>query len=382
MKIASLVIALLMSLSLVACGGSSAQIPEKTINTPEPKVESGTEHESNVLDDNIYKNLTNIFIDPIDEIISCDIKDATVNLWYYTWNEDVDNPIYGLKYTLFADDTLGVGILSNEDYSRNAVLTVDLYGPNEEDFSGLLSTLDWHPQSESEGEDPIGYVFTEDSIILVNDSVYYEEFDNPECEKIYELYNINAMAEVMGINIQNSLAKVSSIDDAFEIQNNLESAIYYGVRGYNNYVDINPYGVIISDYDELVTALEDPYNSPLEEVVTFIDELSEFDPSDEPYDDGSDYSSPSSSGSHHHSYFYNNLPDAVKQYIDNGYHVYMITHGVTKGYYTAQKYGDGKMFTLICSESPTASIQPEQVLISSTGNYIDGSYSVTDITDW
>ena len=60
----------------------------------------------------------------------------------------------------------------------------------------------------------------------------------------------------------------------------------------------------------------------------------------------------------------------------------MITHGVTKGYYTAQKYGDGKMFTLICSESPTASIQPEQVLISSTGNYIDGSYSVTDITDW
>lgn len=384
MKIASLVIALLMSLSLVACGGSSAQIPEETVNDPKPKMESSTKpEESNILDDNIYKNLTNTFITPISDLITIDVKDADVGIWYTTWNDETDYDTFDMKYTLFADDISGIGIVSNEDYSKNEVLVVDIYDPDEDAFNELLNSLDWHPAEfnpDPENADPNGYIVTEDSIILVNSTLYYEEFENcPNYSKIYELYNINALAKAMGVNIQDAVTKVSSMEDACDIQYYLENALYYGIRGYDNYVNINPFGIVISDYDDIVTAIDNPYDSILQEVSTLIDEMNSGITLDGDY---GNESYPSSGSSSHHTYFYNQLPAEVQQCIDNGNRVYMIEHGLAKGYYTARNDGQGKMFTLICSSNPNTSTQPELILYSDVGNHIGSGYSVTDVTDW
>lgn len=147
MKITSLVVAILMTLSLVACRGSDVQISAESNseNNPEPEVEAKIEStETHDLDDNIYKDLTNTFVTPISDLITIDVKDADVGIWYTTWNDETDYDTFDMKYTLFADDISGIGIVSNEDYSKNEVLVVDIYDPDEDEFNKLLNSLDWH----------------------------------------------------------------------------------------------------------------------------------------------------------------------------------------------------------------------------------------------
>lgn len=360
MKLASIVIAVIMSLSMAACGGSTQK------NQPNP-IPSATQSVSQ--QENPYEDLTNCFVRPISFFIDFNADDY--DIFIGTWG-DTDGHA-SLKFASYDADPYEYTVIVNENYTIKKMLSVEIDNPDKQEFSDFLSTLDWHPDTESNVEYPYGYILTEDSAILVTSE-----------DSNITLYNVKALADVLGIDIQQAVTSVESTDDVEDIIYNLIDSLQYGVRGYPIYMKRNPNGAIIDNYEDLVYALNNPYDSELKDIYTeingFYDSRNQLE---EIYEnDNSQSESHSSSSGNGHTYFYNQLPSDVQQYIDAGYRVYMIEHGLAKGYYIAQNDGQGKMFTLICSSNPNTSTQPDQVLYSDTGNHIGSGYSVTDITNW
>ena len=143
-------------------------------------------------------------------------------------------------------------LVANEKMMDKHLLSITLPNPDYQEFSDFLNSVDWHPDSNSSIEDPYGYILCEDSVIIVG----------TDDDKI-TLYNVKALADVMGIDIQDAVARVSSVDDAEDIVSNLIQATQLGVRGYPVYADWNPNGVIIDNYDDLLYSMENPSESQL-----------------------------------------------------------------------------------------------------------------------
>ena len=286
MNLASIILAGLLSLVMTACTSSSIPHTEVSSQNLTEAVESAESspmvEEVDVEEENPYSEITNDFLKTTDEL-GVTINKTKKNGYIDAWNDE--NHESALRYTRYPKSGYGYGILSNEDYSRNVVLWIDIFNPNKENFEEVLNTLDWHPVSTGSIE---GYILTEDSVILVNTTQYYDDYEQDgEC---YELYNLNALATVMGIDIQEYVANVSSMEDAFDIMYGLEEAAYLGTRGYESYLNYNPQGIITDNFDSILVSLNNPYDALYKDVYPQAYNLPEYDDSEIYGDDDSETS--------------------------------------------------------------------------------------------
>lgn len=254
MKLASLVIAVIMSLSLAACGGGSTanQTPasqSKTVTQQATSIQSSQSSQESVETENQYDGITNDFVYPISFLHINDTKED-YDIFIGTWG-DTDGSI-SLKEAKFVKSSKVYELIADEKMMDKHLLSITLPNPDYQEFSEFLSTVDWHPDAESSDDNPYGYIICEDSIIIVG----------TDDDKI-NLYNVKALADVMAIDIQDAVARVSSVDDAEDIVSNLIQATQLGVRGYPVYADWNPNGVIIDNYDDLLYSMENPSESQL-----------------------------------------------------------------------------------------------------------------------
>ena len=94
----------------------------------------------------------------------------------------------------------------------------------------------------------------------------------------------------MGIDIQEYVANVSSMEDAFDIMYGLEEAAYLGTRGYESYLNYNPQGIITDNFDSILVSLNNPYDALYKDVYPQAYNLPEYDDSEMYGDDDSEAS--------------------------------------------------------------------------------------------
>lgn len=358
-KYLSVVLSVAMILSLCACSKSSVPQVEETnqieeiVTTP---IEESPEQMLTTVVDPKFTEIMNTF-----ELRDTDLcgkftgmNDVIANdypgfIETYTWNDSSGYASIQYFYSeeVFDFGTVKYGILSNEDFSRLAVSTITLINCDESKFDDFLVGLDWHPQENpyDESSKYYGYIGTWDSFVTVaNVSTYSDlmnrygktEYMPAETDTIIELTNIGALAYVLGINIDSAIANCDSIMEINSIQTNLENAAYYGVRGYDQYLDINGFGVIISEYDALVYALMDTEHSDLCEVA-YLSSGSGSDPTSDP---NSPYYEPPvnpiGNGSNNSSA--SNYPPKVKEYLSYGYEVYK--HNFCDAFYYKESWNN------------------------------------------
>lgn len=326
MKILGLALAIIITLATTASCGKSTEVQYDTepktapiqerVVTPEPEPE---------VEPSKYDTITNIFL-ATPEYLGISIESETPYEYDTTWNDESYQ--YSLREFVFSNDLLYFGIIANEDLSRSTVAWIDIKNPDKEEFNKLLSTLDWHPEENPYGEDvPYGYISTEDSAILVNGTSFYLQY-NENCE-MYELWNINSIAYVMGIDIQHTLTARTSVNMLWDIVTTLYEANYLGTRGYDSYQDYNAFGIICDDFETIQYSINNPYSgiySAIYDDAHYVEEETpiESDPTPTPS---------------------KKYPPIVNQYIDYGYEVYEFDYCGAIGYY----YRSGFMeYTLFC----------------------------------
>ena len=54
-----------------------------------------------------------------------------------------------------------------------------------------------------------------------------------------------------GVDIQSAISSRDSINLLWDIVTTLNEANYLGTRGYDEYLDYNPYGIICDDFEEI-----------------------------------------------------------------------------------------------------------------------------------
>ena len=284
MKLISVIMALLMAVIMVACSSSSQ--PEAPMSNIETQIEESQESYTRIspqIKENPYSNIKNYFQYTVADLgITLDKENP--DFYTTTWT-NVDEA--SLRYSIYCKSDIGIGIISNEDYSQNAVLWLDIFNVQEDKFAAMIHTLDWHPEDNPDDERPYGYIATGDSIILVNATNVYESYRTDTY--YYELYNINAIADVMGINIQDYLQNITCVEDAFEIASNLNLALYLGTRGYDDYLSINPFGIICEDYETILISLNNPYDGMYADIYSCLDSSDEEPADDSQMEDKSVY---------------------------------------------------------------------------------------------
>lgn len=308
-----------------------------------------------------------------------------LGLYYqYTWNDS--DGAFSLSYFIsradYENSTIYYGILTNEDYSRSALYFVSIENPDIQYFDDMLNAVDFHSLENIDVisgkvyDKPYGYIIMPDKSIIVNGTLWSSTFlsQNQDANSnIYELCDINALAYVLGIDIQAAINGCTGIDDLYQIASNLESAEYYGVRGYDSYLDSNGFGIIMTRYSELESALRNPENSDLSEVA-YLSEMGGSDPTSDP--DSPYYEPPidavTNTGGNFNSVSTNkrNCPEVVQTYLDNGYEVYKINQGLASGFYYAEydSTHQFKTYYLIIQANSSANQHPQPVLYSKYGS--------------
>ena len=229
-----------------------------------------------------------------------------------------------MKTYIFSNSERYLGIIANEDLSRSAVAWIDIKNPDKEEFYKFLETLDWHPEENPYDMDtPYGYISIEESAILVNGTSYYAQY-NEDCE-MYELWNVNSIAYVMGVDIRDTVAIRDSVDLLWDVISTLYDANYLGTRGYDSYLEYNIFGIICDDFETIQYSINNPYNGIYAAIYDDAYYVEEEAPSN---------TAPSKK-----------YPPIVNQYIDYGYEVYEFDYCGAIGYY----YRSGWMeYTLFC----------------------------------
>ncbi len=324
MKIAAIFLALVLTLTTTSSCGESTEVQydepkvaveEVTIPEPEPEPKP---------DPSKYDGITNIFVSPLEDI-DIDLRSEDVNIYQYNASWDDETNQYALRTYVFRNDEMYYGVIANEDLSRSAVAWIDIRNPDRTEFNKLLNTLDWHPEEYPYGESdiPYGYISTEDSAIIVNGTFYYEQYNTEE--EMYELWNINSLAYVMGVDIQSAISSRNSIDLLWDIVTTLNEANYLGTRGYDEYLDYNPYGIICDDFEEIQYSINNPYSgiyAAIYDDVYYVEETP-IEPSTTPS---------------------KKYPPIVNQYIDYGYEVYEFNYCGAVGYYYRSGWAEYILF--------------------------------------
>ncbi|MGO5048641.1 hypothetical protein [Dysosmobacter sp. Sow4_B12] len=382
-----------MSTALVITGCSEGNnSSDETVST-EASFQAGLEEE--FVQSSIYDDVLSIFF--MSDVDMPELNDSTVAYTMDTWNDSEDYKS-GLNISIYYIENTNYefGFVSNEDFSRNRVLWVSVINPDREQFNCMLDKLNYHQEPYRDiatGEIvdiPYGYISVEDTLILINGSNEFmshisdeaQTADGTAIHSAYELLNVKAIADVLGIDANNTLSQCASFSDVNVVYNNLRLAVLYGVRGYEEYWNTNGFGTIMSDYNELSTALSDPENSDLSEVHYLINEGGS-DPTNDP--DSPYYEPPidvnlSSGGSNSFSGFdgrtdygssnKRNCPAIVQAYIDSGYDVYKINQRGASGYYYAEydSTHQFKTYYLIVQANNSTNLHPQQILYSKFGS--------------
>ena len=159
MKLASLVIAVIMSLSLAACGGSTAnQTPasqSKTVTQQATSIQSSQSSQESVETENQYDGITNDFVYPISFLRINDTKED-YDIFIGTWG-DTDGSI-SLKEAKFVKSSKVYELIANEKMMDKHLLSITLPNPDYQEFSEFLSTVDWHPDADSSDDNPYVYI--------------------------------------------------------------------------------------------------------------------------------------------------------------------------------------------------------------------------------
>ena len=157
-------------------------------------------------------------------------------------------------------------VMKSNYWGHSAITAIGFENADRDQLTEYLSEVDFTQYYN----EITGYISTWDSYIIVNNS---HEFNYDT----YEFINLNSIAYVLGIDIQESLANMTFFD-MLDMQAKLEGCIYWGIRGYDEYLKINPDGVIIDNYQDLYDTMENPDNSPMADVFNKVEEES-VDPS-------------------------------------------------------------------------------------------------------
>lgn len=327
-----------MIASLTGCGSvhpivANPQSEIEVTEVPEPLLDTQK--------DSIYDGLSNLF-----EMKDYDLYDWADsdfnyqgNVWETSWNEctGIEHFIYSID-----NDNILVGIMANEARSRAAVVYLDFLNPDAAEFEAFLNNLDY---IKCDSEDPYyGYIATWNSFILVDatkDYISYFLNSAPDSLSISKdttngnyLFNLESYAYVLGIDIQDSLESLTNIDAMLTMYTNLEQCEYFGIRGYEGYLDNNGFGIIIDNYKNLKTALFDPQNSDLAEIY-YLSQNGGSDPTSDPnspmYEppiEGPSTGTTTTKTS--------NYPPKVNEYMSYGYKVYK--HTMCDAYYYRESF--------------------------------------------
>lgn len=283
-KIISMALALVMVLSLCACSSKEQttiqdeSLAEPTVVTEEPEVVE--EPRNPALDK--YIEVFNNFEIRDDEITNYFNFSTSPEDAYYasaTWNDSGDYTTWKCMRTFIAEDVIDdtyfyYGIVINEDYTRKAIAWIffENYDPDvmKEFISGLDFTEEtsWAQEDASGEYYPGGVIQTWDGYVSVTpgEETYTTIIDNSQNAPRYiKFTNYAALEYLYGIDFLMDeyiwdTTDLSNIDEA------LYYADYYGIRGYDSYLDTNGFGIIIKDYPELHYALNNPETSELSEI--------------------------------------------------------------------------------------------------------------------
>lgn len=306
-KYLSIVLSAAMILSLCACSQSTNLQEETIINAveevAEPISEVIIEEPTNPMLDMYFEVFNNFELrdDEISKVYNGDYNVESALYQKETWNDPED--AYGLNgmklfsaSATYEDNTFYYGIGVNEDYSRKAILWIifDNYDPDT--MKEFINGLDFHEETEwvQETENgiycPSGIVYTWDGIVGVNSTDDYyllnkDESSNPRVQ----FNNYAALSYLYGISFDNFLSNDENIGifTLWYIDELISYASYYGVRGYDSYLNTNGFGVIINDLVDLRSATESmEVDGPLSEVYY----LATYGGSEPQYDDSEDYS--------------------------------------------------------------------------------------------
>lgn len=304
-KYLSIVLSFAMSLSLCACSQSTNSQMEEADDI---SVEEVIEPISEV----IIEEPTNPMLDTYIEIFNnFELRDEEISKVYdgeynaesilyqdVTWNDPENGMKLFTTSATYEDNTFYYGIGVNEDYSRKAILWIifDNYDPDT--MKEFITGLDFHEETEwvQETENgiycPSGIVYTWDGVVGVNsEDDYYIATQNESSNPRVQFNNYAALSYLYGISFDNFLNNEEYIDIAslWHIDELIYVyASYYGVRGYDSYLNTNGFGVIINDLVDLQSAVEImEEDGPLSEVYY----LATYGGSEPQYtDDSEDYS--------------------------------------------------------------------------------------------
>lgn len=349
-----------MSIALIITGCSEGNKSADEATSTETNFQAGFEE---IVQNSIYDDVLSVFFMSVADML--ELNESTVVYTMDTWNDSEDYKS-GLNISIYCieDTNYELGIASNEDFSQNRVLWVSVINPDRDQFNCMLDKLNYHQEPYRDAatgeivDIPYGYISVEDMLILINGSNEFMSHISDETQtangtaihSAYELLNVKAIADVLGIDVNNALSQCISFSDVNVVYKNLRLAVLYGVRGYEEYWNTNGFGIIMSDYNELSTALSDPENSDLCEV-HYLMNTGGSDPTNDP--DSPYYEPPidmdlgseglnSFSGSDERT----DYPPIVNQYISYGYTVYKYESWGAIGYY----YEAGPMkYILFCS---------------------------------
>lgn len=300
--------------------------------------------------DSYYDGVTNLFELKDTELYEWANGDFNFQglVWQKTWNNGT-----GIEHFLYTidDGNVVIGIMTNESRARAAVVYMDFLNPDAVEFEKFLNNLDY---TKCESEDPYyGYIATWNSYVLVDatkDYVSYFVNTYPDSLEITKdattenyLFNLESYAYVLGIDIQESLASLTNIDAMLTMYTNLEQCEYFGIRGYEEYLYTNGFGIIIDNYKDLKTALANPQTGELSEVYS----LAQNGGSDPTTDPNSPMYEPPIEGpttNNTTTTRNTNYPPKVNEYLAYGYKVYK--HTMCDAYYYQASFDQYILFCI------------------------------------
>lgn len=298
-KFISIIFALVMILSMTACSNSNSNIVDQNPTTQvipqEDHIipnEDEQEIQQNPNLDKYIEAFNNFELRSWDmsKIYDNFTNDAAVAT-VYSWN-DIPGVRLFVTTKEYNDTKFHYGIMANEDYSRQAVVWLIFENYDEEAIRQFLDEVNF--TEEAIGQDnsksyycPSGVVATHDGFITVNGSNHYstmlgKDTSNPKIE----FMNYASMEYLLGIEFNGNKESVT-ITTLWDYRDALDEAVFYGVRGYDEYLEVNGFGVIIDNYIDLKNALVKIDDGPLAEV-NYLAAYGYSDPGDDYNDDYTD----------------------------------------------------------------------------------------------
>ena len=231
------------------------------------------------------------------------------------WNMQSDDSA-SLKYHFYDDKDAQCtyGIITNESDDRIALVSIDIWEPDEIEMNALIGDLDY--TNDYTNDMPHGYVSTWDGYVILNPDTFVTDIVNGEVKNHpnrQEFVSLSSYAYALGIDLDESLNTYSEVKECYD---NLAMAEEYGIRGYSEYSKYNDAAIQINSYSELQEYLAVSAGPS--------------DASNE--DNGIDIYTFGSGSQTITSY-----PPKVNQYIDYGYEFYLMNFGGAVAYY----YKDG-----------------------------------------